>query len=393
MFEQISSDVSNLALTRRTTNAMAALIAAVAGIAIAPPALGDPDTGPRAQLAPWRAPAAAGGAFDPLNSVVEINWGVAGGTRIGTGSIISKHNDADPNFAWYCVLTADHVANPAGTIGNAVIGFGDTGAQGVFGGADNIIRRAPLPAAMGGMGAPVDLAVIGVRVPKNAFFDQVSPLAMLPTTQAQATNQQFTQPGYGGTGDFVAADPMNALPAGMTTAGPDHTKRFQNNVITGPTNANYNAGGVAYAYGSIQWSFDMPAAPGAHGAAHNFLVAEGTSYGGDSGSPYLVSQMSTQFVGNFDRPGAGSDWDFGPMHAGDDMPLFTNVIIGVHAWGVTPAGGFPGGVVPYGRLAGGVPLTQANIDWITAQCAIVPAPGSGILLAFGGILAAKRRRG
>lgn len=349
------------------------------------------DTGPRQQSLPWRAQAQATDPFHRFNSVVEIS---TPGVGIGTGTIVGKRLDADPAFAWYAVLTADHVVNPAAATGNSVINFGDNAANGSNGGLSNIIRRAPLPAAQGGMGLPIDLAVIGIRAPKDAFFTHIAEVGMVATTPSSAQNTSFTQPGYGRTGQFVAA--AAPLPAGMTTQNNDHTKRFQNNSINSQATANYTDpdSGQNYNYTAIQYTFDQPAAPGAHGTAHNFLVAEGTSYAGDSGGPYLTSAADKQLVGNFARPGAGSDWDFGAAHPeGDFMAVNSNAIFAVHAFGANPPGGWPGGVVPYGRIAGGVPLTQANIDWINTQIGVIPSPATAGLLAMGGLIAARRRRG
>ncbi len=340
-------------------------------------------TGPAQQRVNWRPLGAGQTQFSTLNSVVQISTT----NSLGTGTIIGKNIDAGTGDAWVCVLTANHVVRGEN---NVQIGLGDNFAQGTFGGADSRhIQRGN-----------DDMSVVGVRLGKVqgaganaallATYNALTPASMIPTTNLPSyVGRQFTQVGYGGTGDFVAGG-MNAR---VNDAGAgnnpryslniDNNKRFQNNVI----NQIDPVADGTYFYDSVRFSFD-PA------AANGFLAGEGISYAGDSGAPYFRSVLSTQAVTAFTRPGQ-QDW------AGGDMDLLTDAITAVHTRGNSRPGG-PGGnsfFTPYTDAAtgidsfgAGVPLTPARVAWIQEWCVFVPAPNATAAFAIFGLFASRRRR-
>lgn len=376
----------------------ASLIAIIAGLTAAPWAMGQVDTGPRQQLVPWRA-GAASAAFSTLNSVVEVNrFNGANIANFGSGSIIGKRVVQTPTGpqGWLCVLTADHVASSlgggAGDPASAYRArFGDNGAQGSFGGADNIRFRAPDPVAQGGLNRPVDLSVIGVRYgTPDAFFNRISTVGVAARTEASILNEgRMTQVGYGDTGDFVAAAPGNA--AGIRRGGRDSVKAFQNNLIEDffdVNNVQY-ANGVNYSFRAARFKLDQPAAPAfpPPGGQQPFLVGEGTSFAGDSGSPYFYAGADVQSVAAFLRPGAGSDWN--PPGGVGDMPLFTASLFAVHSDATAVA---VGSVAAYGRQSWGVHITGELATWIEGACEAIPSPGTASMLVAAGLVAIRRRR-
>ncbi len=327
---------------------------ACAALIVAPTVWAQPETGPQNQTVPWHAPQS-----HPFNSVVEINAPAPGGfVRIGTGSVIGKQ--VVNGVGWFCVLTADHVVDPVGINGPHVIAFGDNGAQGVFGGATNIVKRGLPPVANGGLNK-VDIAVLGIRygqlTPQNEFFfNSITPLTMLPGTPQSRVGTTMTELGYGGTGSFVAG--------GMNVAPPDGNKRFQNNRIE--RTINYNDG--TYMYTAVEWDFDNPAGIFA-------VPGEGSSYGGDSGGPYMTTNEVLLNVGG-----------------GNFLNAFSNGIIAVHTYGDNNPAFHAFWNTPGHQPSGGVPLTQAYVTWIEQQCMMIPAPGTLILLTMTGVLAYRRRR-
>jgi len=335
-------------------------------------AFGQLDTGPNQQTLPFFAPFG-----NTINSAVSIT-GDSGPTtfRVGSGAIVGKRTVNGEN--WLCVLTADHVAIPTGLTSPLLVGLGDGFTQlgqapvRSYGGANNVIRRGGLPVAQGGLGG-VDIALIGVQVPAgDTAFGLITPMSIAAVNPATlVTNRQrFTEMGYGGTGSFVNG--------GMNGAQADGNKRFQNNEIE--RTSAVNSGG--YAYTAIEWNMQKGAAPA---NPTPFLVAEGLSFGGDSGGPYVTSSQQFTTVNAFTRDGPldPNNW------TGGLMPFFSDTIIGVHTYGNSTNAGFNA----YGTtLGGGVPLIQAYVDWINTNCMTIPAPsGLGVLFAAG-IVAIRRRR-
>ncbi len=365
-------------------------VVVAAGVAWAAPLYAQvaPPTAPSAQGVPWR-PAAFPAAFSPLNSIVEVNrFNAQGGiVEFGSGTVIGRQVRFENGMpiGWLCVLTADHVVN-LGAASEYRVRFGNVAAQGSFGGATNLRFLAPDPVAQGGMNVPADLAVLGIRYgPVDNFFNQLTPIAPVVRSESSVVGSNFSQVGYGDTGEFVAAGGGNV--AGIRRNSRDSIKGFQNNVIdNGADHMRARPGGGNYNFRAVEWDLDMPAAPAAMGP-HPFLVAEGTSFPGDSGSPYLYTGADVQSVAAFTRPGAGSDWN--PAGGMGDMPLFTTGLFAVHSFGDGTA---VGSVRPYGAVSGGVLLTQAHVNWIGTSHEQIPAPAAFAPLFAMGLLAHRRRR-
>lgn len=396
------------------------VLAAAGAVALAASAWSQTDTGPAEQRLPWR----VGGGT--LNSVVQVHSRYASGANgYGTGTVIDKHVDPRTGDGWLCVLTADHVVGrdtTHGAVTHVRAGFGDaTGAftadnaQGVFGGAvgggaggARVYRGKRAPGS-GGLGG-VDIALVMIRYgTPDAFFGGISKATLAPwnpgpvgTTLGGPLNQ-FTEVGYGGSGTFVAG--------GLNFAAADGKKRFQNNTLERVVQVR----GGGYNYAAVEWDFDRAAAQAKDpvtgvplpAIAQPFLVAEGLSYRGDSGGPYFnyAGPMGHQAVAQILRPGA-NNWDWKdpaavpPISA--EMPLRTDMLFAVHTrgnssenrlgeTGFSPYTNF--GAVPAVHTWGaGVPITPAYAAWIHGKCHLVPTPGSLALLAFGGLVAAHRRR-
>ncbi len=378
------SEMTAMAVGRRLWPALRGTVACVVGA----PALAQTDTGPAGLTTGFWAPYS-----NPVNSVVSIlTPATGGGNFIGTGTIIGRHPDADPNFGWLCVLTANHVVDPndpttvanGGFSGPSTIQVASNFTSPVesYGGATNQLRLGQRTFVQNGL-AGVDIAVLGVRVPSNApaytLLSNVT-LAVCPTPQPTNPPTQFSEIGFGGTGTLVNG--------GISAVGPDGNKRFQNNTIATTINPiNYGGagpyGGTYYQYNAIQFTSNK-------GTAAGFSAGAGFSFGGDSGGPYMTSDTLFTSVPAFQRDGPAdpNNWP------GGSMPFFSNTTIAVHAFGntVLPGNGQPPVFNAYGKTGGGVPLSQNYIDWINRECDVIPAPGTVGILLFGGIVAIRRRR-
>lgn len=368
------------------TRDLAAILALASFCGLAAPAWAQVDTGPQQQRMPWR-----GGTT--LDSVVGVRTNV--GT--GTGTIIDKRVDPRTGMGWLCVLTADHVVAGAA---NIRIAFGDNAAEGLFGGvigpAVEVYRGQPA-ARVGGLDG-VDIAVVRIRFGMpNAFYNAIRPATLAPWqpgdpgTVLGGVINQFTEVGYGGTATFVNG--------GLDFGAADGNKRFQNNRLERVVNMNYRhpVTNDAYIYPAVDWTFDRAAAQATNmgvplpAGQQPFLVAEGLSYGGDSGGPYFAyaGPIDAQNVAAFNRPGA-NNWIMG------GMPLRSDFLFVVHCFGL---GMREPGVTPYADLGamppvrtggGGVPITPAYAAWIQARCALAfpcdyPAPLVKPRTALGGI--------
>lgn len=323
---------------------------------------------------PWQ------GGGTTLDSIVEVD---AGGF-FGTGSVFCKNVGTDGNL-WLGIVTADHVVRPGGSsswtgTGHSIL-FGDNAAQGEFGRVGNVgeswYRQYP--------GA--DLAFLAINMgPANganqAFYNNVAECALTPVAldamgKPMVTGAQFTEYGYGGTGPFVAAGAVApGSPAGIRNTGATGEKRFQNNEVVG----NAVDAGIYAGSPLITWTFDQPAAAG------NFLAAEGTSFGGDSGGPYMMGEAAQIELDEFYRQGADNPW------GGGVLDIYTDGIFAIHS-GANPLVAAPNGVAAYNRVSYGVPMMPEYVNWLEGQCDILPAPGSMALLGAGGLLAGRRRRG
>jgi hypothetical protein len=349
---------------------MSGACALSAGVALA--------TGPSQQTTGFWAPYG-----HTINSVVAISTPTVGGSIMGTGTIIGKRLDpADPTFGWLCVLTANHVVDPFDPsnffTGPSTIIIGsnfNTPVEGPYGGATNVLRFGQRPVAQGGLGG-VDIALLGVRVPANSpAFTLITPATMLPVNPQSLIGTQFSQIGFGGTGNYVDGGMQ-----GAGNPGWDGQRRFQGNMFTEmvPVNTgNYN-------YTAIRWY--MNNVPGGG------LQTEGLSYGGDSGGPYFINQQVFTHIPPFQRrfpdPNDPNDPDL-PDWPGGLMPFFSNGLVGVHTRGNSLFDGFS----PYNTSWGaGVPLLRAYVDWIDAHCRQIPTPSSVVVLFTATLVALRRRR-
>jgi hypothetical protein len=354
--------------SRSNTHRLAAVSVAI--IIISGTALA---TGPRQQ----RAVPAPGPFFHPLNSVVEM---VVRGNDVGSGTIIQKRVDND-QIGWFKVLTADHVVRGETDI-RIDIGTGGQAAQTRVGTATSSWFNSMSPAGVRGK----DLAMVWVRVgnlntDQAAFnlWQNVTPLSVTnfgadfdPANPTVVPRTNFTEYGYGNTGDFVNG--------GLSTIVSDSERRFQNNQIERWVHFNT----PNYDYRAVQWDFNVPAAAG-------FFAAEGLSYAGDSGGPYMTSSNIAFNVGAFRNnvnelaDGSGNNI---PAWPGGNMTAFQDSIAVVHAFGNSG-----GRLNPFNTSnGGGVPMTADVRAWITHNCQIVPTPGASALLTLGIFTIARRRR-
>lgn len=332
-------------------------------------------TGPNQQTLPWLAP-----NTQRLNAVVQVfgeaaNGGIAGG---GTGSVIGRRIDANGD-GWFCVLTANHVVEATG---RRSIAFGDRqmspARNGRIGGGDNWYISHP----------NLDVSLVAVKWgAPDFFFNNLELLTLSPQSVDTLVNNrtQFSQLGYGRSGQFVQGGMRTDNPVQPLEA---RDKHFQNNRIEATRN-NVISDNRRIPYQGVDFIFDRPAAAG-------FLAAEGQSYVGDSGGPYLGSggySAGNGFfthVPEFTRPD-DADGTVVPDWAGGQMEVNSQGIIAVHTYGSSNSA--PGALSPYGGFGGGVPITPELAFWITNHCRnVIPAPGAAAALSLLGLHAARRRR-
>ncbi|MDX9910592.1 MAG: hypothetical protein RBS39_02035 [Phycisphaerales bacterium] len=330
-------------------------------------------TGPANQRVPWN----PGGLNSTLDSVVHIRNAITpGGFRIGSGSVVCKKIVGGD--MWVGVLTANHVARNGGRRNNQ-INFGDStgGYAGTFGFNSGVAGSSTWQIQY--PDNRIDMSYIAVNLGPNVagaaqtLFNNLNPLSYMafPTAggMLDPDGVEITQVGYGLNGSW------NGTNTAMVTSTPtfDGNKRFQNNSLLAATrdiDPNGTTGADTYDYNAVQFTMQAPAAAG-------FLRYEGISYGGDSGSPYLVSSMVSDTT----------DWNVG----NNNFELFTDTIIAVHTLG--DSNSTAGGNTPLGAYGAGVPLTAAHVAWLDRMCMIVPAPGGTLLFVGAGLFAARRRRG
>lgn len=360
------------------------VLACVAGTALA--------TGPAQQRVPWRPLAQGQNQFSTLNSVVALSrfgGNDTGEIGEGSGTVIGKYQSG--NDAWLCILTADHVVR-----GNPIfinVQFGDAGI------APAGVPNQNLSVTLGANGngkylqrSGEDLGLLGVRLgsivgndpdttARRQFYERLNPASIeaVATGDLTTTRRNFSNVGYGGTGNFTATG-MQAITS--NNAAPfqleiDSKKRFQNNRFERLVDVS----DTRYTYTGAQADFNIPAAAG-------FLVAEGAAFGGDSGSPLFQSTTTTQQVDAITRPG-GTNWD------GGDMSLFSNALVAV----MTRANTRPNPLNATTRdnpfnttTMTAIPITAARAAWINEWCAYVPTPGTTFALAACGVLVMRRRR-
>jgi hypothetical protein len=285
----------------------------------------------------------------------------------GTGAVFSKRQIGQ-DF-WLCVLTANHVValepngfryNPAHRV---TIAFGNRGGNDpsfdtrlVFTAADSVAANDPHANFFGG-DLP-DLAVIGVRVSQQ-IFQQVPAYSL--SVAPPGHYREFTIVGYGVTGSRVFEN-NNFIGYTVIDPGIENTseiKRFANNAVKQRFRGNSPAGPL-FKGAFIEW--DLTIGAGA-------VPGEGVAFPGDSGAPYFASAWNEIEID------------------GNQIPIRTDAILAVHH----------GGQDSYrnGDLGWGTELIQGYRQWIEAKCALVPEPGSLLVLLSGSgwvLLLYRRRR-
>jgi hypothetical protein len=279
----------------------------------------------------------------------------------GTGAVIHKRHIRRQNADeyWLCVLTANHVVarvenNYEYQGEGVIIAFGDLSRVEYSENASMVFAvRSNRPDPDGNLlgGHVPDLAVIGVKVNRD-IFNRVQPyLLVVPPSDL------FTIVGYGRTG---RRDTDNGRFTGYTEVeGTDGSKRFANNIILGID--WFNQPGTPFRFVAIEW--DLTIGPGA-------VPGEGVAFRGDSGAPY--------FTVGWDEINIG----------GNQIPIATDGIMGVHTWVYRQ-------YTHAREIARGVALIDGYRRWIHAKCALVPEPGSLLVLLSGSgwvLLLYRRRR-
>jgi len=304
--------------------------------------------------------APAGGPSDPLFSVIDLVSSPT--TDIGTGSIIDSHVDAN-NIGYFCVLTAAH-----NFPNSTAIGFGDFGTA--PNGANSFATTYPIiNVSSGGSTGTKDIAVAIVRYgPIDPFWTSIRDLKLWAPPAGTDANlkvytdtnvSKFTEIGYGDTGTphYTAGvqDGFNK----QTSAG---IQRFQNNTRSLVT---LNAAHGAYTYTDFAWN-PGPVSPG------NPNLGTGTSFTGDSGGPYFMTDTVTKNI-------TGLTDVFGNAVGPQNIDLYTDTIFGVHTFGNNndPQ------LFSDPQRSGGVLLSAGDITWINSVC-VVPEPAA-ILLALVGV--------
>jgi hypothetical protein len=300
-------------------------------------------------------------AFSTFYSVVDMTTGPT--SDLGTGSIIDSDivNQGGQQIGYFCVLTANHViAGGASGIGFGYFGDG-TNTANSFSNTYNYTN-----VVSGGSTGKEDLSVAIVRYGVvDPFFISVQDLKLwTPPANLTLANMPspFTEVGYGDTGTpHVTAGVQD----GFTPQSSSGIQRFDN---ANPASVNANAAHGIYTYTDIKWN-PGPVSPG------NPNLGTGSSFGGDSGGPYFMSD-ATAFKVN------GLTDVFGNAVGQQNINAFSNTIFAVHTFGNNNNPQlFADNIQSGGNL-----LTAADITWINNACATVPEP-STVVLALCGIAA------
>lgn len=248
----------------------------------------------------------------------------------GTGTIFSK--GILGGTPWVSVITADHVV---GTSGSLTMRFGSSGGT--------VYTADPSRIYHGGHTGTLDIAIAWFAL-DLATYNTLTPknLMLAPTV-----GSQFTNLGRGNTGTPKI---VSGNWVGYNNAGTFGTLRFANNKIRTINSTD------------MDWTNTDPRTPDA-------VSGEGPSWPGDSGSAYFGSSVSTvsTSLGAFD--------------------VFTDGIIGIHAWGQRNADGSK----DWNFVSGGTPMSAPVMAWAMSH-AVVPEPASMAALGLGVLALLRRRR-
>lgn len=248
----------------------------------------------------------------------------------GTGTIFSK--GIINGTPWVSVITAEHVVPND----NVTMRFGASGGT--------TYNVDPSKIWRGGASGNLDIAIAWFAL-DLATYDSLTPKTLMLAPGAGST---FTNLGRGNTGSEKW---VNGNWVGYNNAGTFGTLRFANNSIRTINST------------SMDWTNSDP-----RGAAA--VAGEGPSWSGDSGSSYFFtnSQSVNTSLGTFN--------------------VFTDGIIGIHAWGERNADGSK----DWGFLSGGTPMSESVLNWSMSHAVPVPEPATLAALTVGALALLRRKR-
>lgn len=248
----------------------------------------------------------------------------------GTGTIFSK--GILNGTPWISVITAEHVV-PTNTV---TMRFGASGGT--------AYTADPVRIYRGGASGTLDIAIAWFAL-DMATYNTVNPKSLM---LAPAAGSTFSNLGRGNTGSekWVSGNWV-----GYNNAGTYGTLRFANNSIRTINSTD------------MDWTNTDPRTAGA-------VLGEGPSWPGDSGSSYFAqnSVNVTTSLGTF--------------------PVFTDGIIGIHAWGQRNGDGSK----DWGFTSGGTPMSQPVLDWALSYAVPVPEPATMAVVALGALAMLRRKR-
>jgi len=342
-------------------------------------------------------PVAVGGGT--LNDVVSLR--LANGSEEGTGAVVGSTGPDANGFAYFAILTADHVAKAQVTQASFGVGPGEAGAAGagpytltmnIWPGyqtfylpPDPLNNPNNFPEDLSMMLAYVNVNNLTgdaltqfnrVGTPANNFLLAPFPAAIPAPGNSAPANQKFTQLGYGVAGIYNTA--MNRYREIAPT--PDDARRFQNNTVTtirGNNIPNYGR----YYEPQVVWIYSAPSAAGG-GEASN----------GDSGGPFLtggttapLNATSVSVKPSFDD-NTDPNNPLEPGVAIDVKLNFTDYVSAVFVTG-------NGDLTTDGTKGGaGVPLVQTrdrttgSLDWALYYAnnpTLIPEPGTWAIVWLG----------
>jgi hypothetical protein len=288
----------------------------------------------------------------------------------GTGAVIGKRHIRRQNADeyWLCVLTANHVVarrenNYVYRGEGVIIAFGDLSrfdygenASMVFAAMNSVNDLNDRHRNFFGGDKP-DLAVIGVKVNRDIF----NRVRVYSLSDPPGRGQKFTIVGYGNTGKEVK-NQHGSVVGYQEQANSFGIKRFANNVIL---RSNRRFTNNFFSYVMLEWDLTIGAGS---------VQGEGVPFHGDSGAPYFTI-----------------DWNEEINIGKNQIRIATNGIGGVQSRG------YPEYRIDANppQIAIGVALIDGYRRWIEAKCALVPEPGSLLVLLSGSgwvLLLYRRRR-